>query len=286
MTFRELLLVSRPRFWLYEAGTFAVGAVAAFAGGSGEWSPVLLTAWFLYFLVPANFLIYGVNDVFDYETDSRNPKKRGYESLLPRAEHRRVLVLAALGTLPFLPLLAVAPRAALLPFFIFLFCAVFYSAPPLRAKARPLLDSAFSAGHYVATGWFAYALSGGELHGGLALAAGMAWAMAMHAYSAVPDVAADGESGVSTVATWLGARWTIVLCAILYAAAAALAFGALGWWAVLLLVPYVSLMVSSYFVAGDEPALMTRYRIFPYLNAAAGAVIWWVLAASYLGLAS
>jgi 4-hydroxybenzoate polyprenyltransferase len=29
----------------------------------------------LYFLIPANIRIYGINDIYDYETDKLNPKK-------------------------------------------------------------------------------------------------------------------------------------------------------------------------------------------------------------------
>ena len=151
MNVSRLLRLSRPRFWLYEAGTFAVGAAAAIAQGGASWD-WMLPVWFLYFLIPANVLIYGVNDVFDYETDRRNPKKAGYEGLLEPQDHRAVLWSGALGTLIFLPALLWAPAFALVPFAVFLFCATFYSAPPVRAKARPLLDMTFSAGHYVATG--------------------------------------------------------------------------------------------------------------------------------------
>jgi len=276
MTLARLVSISRPRFWLYEAGTFAVGAAAALARGGGAWDWTLLP-WFLYFLIPANLLIYGVNDVFDYETDRRNPKKQGYEGLLPRSAHRRVLAAAALSTAAFLPLLFLAPQAALLPFGLFLLGAVFYSAPPIRAKAVPGLDMLFSATHYVATGWFGYALALGTGVPYAPLLAGLAWAMAMHAYSAVPDIAADEGSGLRTVATALGARRTLLLCAGLYAAAGALAFPSLGYAAPALLAPYLVLVAATLPQVGNEEALMRRYRTFPYLNAIVGALIWWLV---------
>lgn len=276
MTLSRLLRISRPRFWLYEAGTFAVGATAAIARGGGAWGWELI-AWFAYFLVPANLLIYGVNDVFDHETDLRNPKKQGYEDVLPREAHRTVLVAAAMGTGVFAPLLLLAPLAALPPFLAFLFCAVQYSAPPIRAKARPFWDSLLSAGHYVATGWFAYALAGGRGEIILPLFAGMSWAVAMHAYSAVPDIAADAASGIRTVANRLGARATIAVCGALYAVAAVAAYRSLGPVALVLCIPYLALMASSYRVADDLAALTARYRLFPLLNALAGAAVWWAI---------
>lgn len=276
MTFRRLISISRPRFWLYEAGTFAVGAVAAIAQSNGEWSWVL-PLWFLFFLIPANILIYGVNDVFDYETDKRNPKKQGYESVLEPSQHLVVLRAALGGVIPFILLLPFAPVSAYIPFAIFLFCAVFYSAPPIRAKARPVLDSLFSAGHYVATGWFAFAVAGGSGVPVAALVAGMAWAIAMHAYSAVPDIKADEESGLGTIATLLRARPTIILCIVLYALATYIAAQMLTPWVTLFGLAYIALMISSLEVTENEKALMRLYRIFPYLNAGVGAIIWWLI---------
>jgi lycopene elongase/hydratase (dihydrobisanhydrobacterioruberin-forming) len=49
--------------------------------------------------------------------------------------------------------------------------------------------------------------------------AGMARAMAMHAFSAVPDIQADGDAHLETIATKLGAIPTIALCFCLYAIA-------------------------------------------------------------------
>lgn len=275
MTVRQILTISRPRFWLYEAGTFAVGVTAAIMSGA-SWSPWLVV-WFGYFLIPANILIYGINDVFDYETDRRNPKKEGYEGLLRPELHRTVLIIIALVTLPFLGLLTIVPTSAILPFLLFIVCAVQYSAQPIRAKARPVLDSLFSAGHYIATGWFGYAVAGGTGDVAIPLLAGMAWATAMHAYSAVPDIAADTASGIRTIATAFGARRTIMLCAVLYSIAAILASYTLGIITLIFGIPYLLLMERSLRVAGNAEKLMYQYRHFPYLNAVIGAGLWWAI---------
>jgi 4-hydroxybenzoate polyprenyltransferase len=164
------------------------------------------------------------------------------------------------------------------PFAVFLGCAIFYSAPPIRAKARPIVDAMFSAGHYVATAWFAYVIAGGAGTPWVVLLAGVLWAMAMHAYSAVPDIAADTESAVPTIATLLGGPLTIALCAVLYTAAAILATPSLGLLITMtLLLPYLVLMRQSMRVVRDDAALMRYYRFFPYVNALVGGVIWWVI---------
>lgn len=273
MRVARLLRISRPRFWLYELGTYAVGVAVAYAAIGGGALPVIpLLAFFAYFLFPANLLIYGINDIHDYETDRLNPKKTGYEALVLPAEHRSLYRAILLVTLPFLPFLWGAPFPAALAFAVFLFCAIGYSAPPVRAKARPGLDSLFSAGHYVATGAFGYLLAGGPELALAPIVAGMCWAVAMHAYSAVPDIQADGDAGLATIATRFGARGTLLLCLALYILAAVLAFPYLGALTVLLGAVYTAIMLAS-LLARSDAALFRLYAAFPVLNALAGMAL-------------
>ena len=73
---RYLLVLSRPRFWLYLAGPVAVGVTYGIGDVSGLFTPTTV-ALACYFLVPANVFLYGVNDVFDADIDELNPKKEG-----------------------------------------------------------------------------------------------------------------------------------------------------------------------------------------------------------------
>ena len=104
----------------------------------------------LYLTLPANLLIYGVNDLYDVDTDRLNPKKRDYEKLLQPGQ-RRGLVIAILAlNLPFLALVPFLPHAW--PWLLlFVLTGVGYSMPPVRAKSRPVLDAAFNI-LYVAPG--------------------------------------------------------------------------------------------------------------------------------------
>lgn len=262
--------ISRPHFWLYEAGTFFLGVLAA--AQYIEVSVVPMLIWGVYFLIPANVLIYGVNDVFDYETDRQNPKKQTYESVLPKDTHGFVLFAVAILQLPFLFLLPAVPTAAGIALGVFLFCATFYSAKPIRAKAVPFLDSLFSAGHYVATGVFGFLLFAplSLLNWYIVLAA-MAWAVAMHVYSAIPDITADRSVGLATTATVLKQRRALYYCSILYVVSAVLVAEVTLYISFVLLVPYLIIMYAS--LARDERSLLRLYRVFPYLNAFVGFVL-------------
>lgn len=68
---RQLLASSRPLSWVNTAYPFAAAYLLA---GGGVDLPVVGT---LFFLVPYNLLMYGVNDVFDHESDLRNPARAG-----------------------------------------------------------------------------------------------------------------------------------------------------------------------------------------------------------------
>lgn len=71
---KELLKISRPRFWLYLAGTYAVGYSFGITNITDFYNPQFFL-YLLYFFIPANFFLYGVNDLFDSDTDKHNPKK-------------------------------------------------------------------------------------------------------------------------------------------------------------------------------------------------------------------
>ena len=230
--------------------------------------PILLFA--LYFTLPANLLVYGVNDIFDYETDCANAKKTGYESPVPPDERGALWRAIALFNLPFLPLLFWVSPMALWGLFSFLSFGITYSAPP-RFKTKPLLDSVSNV-LYIFPGLFAYFLIGGSNFQPLLFGAAWCWAMAMHAYSAVPDITADQSNGLQTIATWLGFRGTIVFCLGLYFTAAALSFPTLQALSLCLGAVYASLMLFS-LTRRDEAELLLVYRWFPLVNTLCGMAL-------------
>ena len=80
LSLKEILQISRPRFWMYVLGTFLVGMIAA--GNPFNYdmqTNINLVVLALFFSLPANLFIYGVNDIYDYDTDKLNAKKENYE---------------------------------------------------------------------------------------------------------------------------------------------------------------------------------------------------------------
>lgn len=259
---RHLLRVSRPRFWMYLLGPYLVALAA-----TSLRPPLEVWLLGLYLTLPANLLIYGVNDLFDAETDRLNPKKRGYEGLLQHAQRRSLVVAILVLNVPFLALVPFLPHAW--PWLLlFLVTGVGYSVPPLRAKARPVVDAAFNI-LYVAPGLAAYATVSGHQPPLPLLVAALLWCMAMHAYSAVPDIASDRAADLATVATYFGPVRTLLLCGAAYAVAALLAFSSVGAFAVLGGLAYLVMITLSLRSRGPEQ-LFALYRRFPVLNTALG----------------
>lgn len=263
-----LLRLSRWRFWSYLAGPYLLGYTA----GIRDFSP-LLRWWFwvhlLFFLFPANLLLYGVNDLFDADTDSRNPKKGSVEHRLSRSDRPvvRAGVAAALG----LALVLVAAQrspANAATLLTFLVLAIAYSAPPVRLKARPILDSASNV-LYAVPGFLGWQQASEELVPMIAVLVAGLWTAAMHLFSAIPDIRSDSEAGLRTTATVLGFRASLVLCAVLWLTfvGCILKIGALWPWSLALLVyPAMPVIMLS-----RSPETAARaYWYFPAINSLMG----------------
>ncbi|MCB7135201.1 prenyltransferase [Cellulosimicrobium marinum] len=278
---KEVLAASRPFSWVNTAYPFAAGYLVA-TGGRVD---VALVVGTLYFLVPYNLLMYGVNDVFDYESDLRNPRKGGIEGALAdpataRATHRRILWACAVTNVPLVAwLLALGDAAAGFVLALVVFLVVAYSAPVLRFKERPFLDSVTSSMHFVGPLLYALVLVDADLAARSVwpvLVGFFLWGVASHAFGAVQDVRADREAGIGSVATVVGAHATVLGAAASYVAAATVL--ALlpwpGWLAALLPLPYALNVLRFRDVRdADCERANAGWRTFLWLNLVTGFVV-------------
>ncbi|WP_049899260.1 prenyltransferase [Halococcus agarilyticus] len=260
-----LLRLSRPRFWLYLAGPVIVGVVYAADTPADLFSPVAL-ALFVYFLVPANVFLYGVNDVFDADIDAANPKKDDREVRYSgdRGVFWAVLASGLLG-LAFVPVLS---ASALVAFATFGFLAVAYSAPPLRFKTTPPLDSV-SNGLYVLPGVVGYIAVADAVPPLAAVLGGWLWTMGMHTFSAIPDIEPDRRAGIRTTATALGERRTYAYCGACWLAAAILFFVVHPFFTLLLL----AYPVLVFAIARSSVAVERAYWWYPAVNTLVGTIM-------------
>ncbi|MFE4196097.1 prenyltransferase [Paenarthrobacter sp. NPDC056912] len=271
----QALLASRPVSWINTAYPFA----AAMLLTTREIDWVLIVGTF-YFLIPYNLAMYGINDVFDYESDLQNPRKGGIEgALLQPHLHRPMLWLAAITNVPFLLVLAFAAGPATwLALGVSAFAVVAYSVAGLRFKERPVLDSLTSSTHFVSPAVVGLTLAGADVTPGLLtlLAAFFLWGMAAHAFGAVQDIEPDRQAGIGSIATVIGARRTVRLAVVLWLVAG-LAMLATPWpgpLAAIIAFPYI-VNCAPYWKVTDTTAARTNvaWRRFIWLNYGSGFVV-------------
>lgn len=272
----KLFWSSRPVSWINTAFPFM--ATYVFFTGQVD-APLIIGT--IFFLIPYNLLMYGINDVFDYESDLRNPRKGGIEgALLDKSLHKVTIWSSVLLCLPFVGYFLIRGSiAANLMLLFALFTVLAYSFKGLRFKEIPFLDSLTSASHFVNPMLFAALFVGQDLLSTPLLQAWLAfacWAMASHAFGAVQDVRADREGGLNSIATVIGARATTRFAWALYLAA-----GILMWLtprpmnlAAIAVIPYLVILLPHWNIKDETCETANRgWRKFIWLNYFAGLVV-------------
>lgn len=191
--------------WINTVGPAVVGVWLA--GDLWQWGALPILLWLT---LPFNLLIYGTNDIFDQETDAKNPRKGSLEGARIRPDEVRTIWAAVVLTN--IPLLAYFliffPISATLWMLLYAVLFVGYSAPPLRFKARPFLDSLSNAAYAFPLVFVPLALS--EEVVWPAAAGLMVWSAAKHTFDAVQDILEDREAGIETTAVRVGVRGVVL----------------------------------------------------------------------------
>jgi 4-hydroxybenzoate polyprenyltransferase len=272
---RSLFIASRPVSWVNTA--FPFGAAYLLTTGDIDLRFILGT---LYFLIPYNLAMYGINDVFDYESDVLNPRKGGTEgAVLAKPMHRTTLAAVVITNVPFLLYLLLAGTVvSSLVLAASIFAVVAYSAPGLRFKERPFVDSLTSSFHFVSPALFGLALAEASFTPALwsILAAFFLWGTASHAFGSVQDIISDRSGNVGSVGTVLGAATTVRLSFGAYTLAGLLMLpagfpGALG--AVLALPYMANVWPFRSLTDPGSAAAHTGWQRFLWLNYVTGFLV-------------
>lgn len=284
-TATSLLAASRPVSWINTAFGFA----AAYLLTAGRIDATFIVGT-IFFLIPYNVAMYGINDVFDYESDLANPRKGGLQgAVLDRTAHRTTLIAAVALCVPFVVwLVLVGNPLSWLVLAISLFAVAAYSVPGLRFKERPFLDSMTSSTHFVSPAVYGLVLAGATWTPALfaLLVAFFLWGIGSHAFGAVQDVVPDRIGRIRSVATAIGAAATVR-----FAMAAWLLSGLLmlftqwpGPLAALLVLPYLATAAPYWKVTDVKSAQSNRgWRRFIWINYGVGFFVTMLLIAYALG---
>ena len=215
----QIFAISRPFSWINTAAPYAAGYLIA----TGR---VDLNFWLgvIYFLWPYNLAMYGINDIYDYESDIRNPRKGSLEgSIVSPALRKQLWYAIAAMNIPFIAYLVwQGDSLSTLILAVVSFFCVSYSIKGLRFKEIPFLDSINSALHFVGPMVFGLSFGQASKYPWAALIAFLCWGMASQAFGAIQDIGPDRAGGIKSIATYLGARRTSSYVLALYIACASI----------------------------------------------------------------
>ena len=202
---RRLVEVSRPVLWVNTIGTTVIAMWLA--GELWTWSIVPILLWVSF---PFNLLIYGINDIYDQDTDSDNDRKGGYGGAKIKPHETAMIGWGVILTnVPFFVYFAITlPWEAVAWMGAYAFSFWQYSATPLRFKGRPILDSVSNADYAFPLVFVPFVLGGSPVW---AAAIGlMAWSLAKHVYDAIQDIDEDASAGIMTTAVKFGIKGSLV----------------------------------------------------------------------------
>ncbi len=283
MTIRNILAASRPFLWVNTAIPFALGWLLI----KPEVGLVFIIG-FLFFLFPYNLMMYGINDIFDYESDIKNPRKASIEGAALRKETLDRLWKYIIGiSVPFIVyLILVGSWQSTIVVAFSLFMVVAYSAPPFRFKEIPFLDSFTSSMHFVTPLLYGLILAGLWVHVPAvtlphlyaAISAYVLWGMASHAFGAIQDIVFDREAHIASVATVMGARVTVWFSTKLYVLSGIIilaSFRNIAGVLVAVSVILFAINTARFLKVKDATAFETRkgWRTFLVLSLAVGALL-------------
>ncbi len=161
-------------------------------------------------LILLPLIVFGINDVYDYETDKRSKRKRSFIEgyYLPKEKQplvKKACFFSALAIILFSLTTRNATNIITTVFAVFL--AYAYSAPHLRLKEKPILDSISNSLVVMVLLMLGFSYGGTFFEFPLKLIYASMGAAAVHALGALMDYTPDKKAGITTIATFFGKRF-------------------------------------------------------------------------------
>jgi len=201
---KKAILVSRPIFIPIAPAAYLFGLSA---GGSSI--DLIAAAEILLLTIPLGIYVFGLNDLFDIESDRANPRRKGslWGAKIQDNDKEWIFRASALviAAIFFTAILSMEPVHILVTA-LFLPFPFIYSVPPVRLKSKPVLDSLTNATYTYAPFAMGFSLSGnlGFLDMQMILFALVF--SAAHAIGTIMDLEGDRKAGIRTFASVLGPR--------------------------------------------------------------------------------
>ena len=268
---KKAIIVSRPIFWPIAPAAYLFGL---FAGG-GEISALAGLQAFL-LSIPLGLFVFGINDLYDIESDRANPRRKGvvWGAKVNETDRKWIITISTI----IVALILLSALASLEPIHIivtalFLPFPIIYSMPPARLKSRPVLDSLTNATYTYAPFAMGYSLSGGLGFLDVNMILFALVFSAAHAVGTIMDLQGDRKAGIRTFASVLGSRKAVAFALVILGLNLPFAWSAM---------KSIFLVIATYFLASayvfiwPNPENAKRCFIVMVMS----IMLWFVYAAS------
>jgi 4-hydroxybenzoate polyprenyltransferase len=208
-----LLNLSRPLGWMIAPLVFVFGFY--FSGAAITYIAVLQI---LLLSVPYCVILYGINDIYDYDSDKLNPRKK----YLKLTERNKYLVkkfsIYISGGLLLSSFLSSNPQN-ILCMVLLIALSYAYSVPPVRLKERPPLDSISNGVLFFVVFGLGYSYGGDVWTIPLKIYLVAVCVMGIHSFGTVMDYSTDKKAGHRTFAVLFGKRLASSFALVVFIAA-------------------------------------------------------------------
>ena len=206
--------VMRPRFFFIHFAGYMVFVSKAIMENNIFWF------WYNLFLVliPYSIVIYGINDVYDYDTDIKNPRKQqNWLGSILQKEHQTIIIRSVVGSVLLIMGSAILSQNInlILTYLLMLTFGIIYSMPPIRLKTKPFFDVVANMFIFGLILFVPMTSSPDYLQFVISKSSIITTMAGFYILSALVDYQTDKDCGDSTVATRLGLFWTPILIALL-----------------------------------------------------------------------
>lgn len=142
---KRLLIISRPLAWTWTIGAYLIGM-----GNFSNFTFYSLIE-FLFMFFPINFIVYGLNDIYDRKSDRINPNKDNFQGAkIKNNEIKTIKKISIVLSIVFIIISIISKNLEhIILSSSLILLAYAYSAPPFRLKSKPIIDSFFGSVGYL-----------------------------------------------------------------------------------------------------------------------------------------
>lgn len=220
-TINRIIVLSHPSTWSYSAGMFILGIAIAisnsnYLGFSRFLSDKFILGSILLFfwiLIMFNIFTFNLNDYFDREIDSKNPKKIRFEEIASEKDKWPVILGTGLSVISFFLIMALIPNSKIIILGSLIFITHFlYNIPPIRLKTIPFIDVLSAATTYLPPLFIGYVFVSNKWPGFWWIMAAIFYFSATDLYNKVIDIESDKVTKTKSLATILKKQKSLVVC--------------------------------------------------------------------------